>query len=141
VVIDAFAASAARGLGDINPLLDFTVPTWRLRVGRYRVFYRRENQVLIRRKLVRFGVDLFGQQHAHQRDFARPSRIEDFLSDPDIAIDQQNGSDRQAARCESSSRTPAERSRSMTAITGSSGPARGRFSFSATSGAPRGSQG
>jgi mRNA-degrading endonuclease RelE of RelBE toxin-antitoxin system len=43
VIVDAFAAYAARGLGDIKKLRDFKVPTWRLRVGRY----RREGQVLI----------------------------------------------------------------------------------------------
>ncbi|HMD01417.1 MAG TPA: type II toxin-antitoxin system RelE/ParE family toxin [Candidatus Baltobacteraceae bacterium] len=47
VVVDAFAAYAARGLGDIKKLRDFKVPTWRLRVGRYRVLYRREGRVLI----------------------------------------------------------------------------------------------
>jgi len=47
VIVDAFAAYAARGLGDIKKLRDFKVPTWRLRVGRYRVLYRREGQVLI----------------------------------------------------------------------------------------------
>lgn len=47
VIVDAFAAYAARGLGDIKKLRDFKLPTWRLRVGRYRVLYRREGQVLI----------------------------------------------------------------------------------------------
>jgi mRNA interferase RelE/StbE len=47
VVVDAFAEYAARGLGDIKKLRVFKVPTWRLRVGRYRVLYRREGQVLI----------------------------------------------------------------------------------------------
>ncbi len=47
MIVDAFAAYAARGLGDVKKLRDFKVPTWRLRVGRYRVLYRRESQVLI----------------------------------------------------------------------------------------------
>ena len=47
VVVDAFAAYAARGLGDIKKLRDFKLPTWRLQVGRYRVLYRREGQGLI----------------------------------------------------------------------------------------------
>ena len=47
MIVDAFAAHAARGLGDIKKLRDFKVPTWRLRVGRYRVLYRREGPVLI----------------------------------------------------------------------------------------------
>ncbi len=33
--------------GDIKKLRDSKVPTWRLRVGRYRVLYRREGHVLI----------------------------------------------------------------------------------------------
>lgn len=47
VIVDAFAAYATRGLGDIKKLRDFRVPTWRLRVGRYRVLYRREGPVLV----------------------------------------------------------------------------------------------
>ena len=49
---------------------------------------------LERRELVRFGVDLFGQQHAHQCDIACPSRIENFLSDSNIAINRQDSCDR-----------------------------------------------
>jgi mRNA interferase RelE/StbE len=47
VIVDAFAAYAASGIGDIKKLRNFKPPTWRLRVGRYRVLYRREGQILI----------------------------------------------------------------------------------------------
>ncbi len=43
----AVAAYAARDIGDIKKLRNFKLPTWRLRVGRYRVLYRREGQSLI----------------------------------------------------------------------------------------------
>src|SRR5271165_365719 len=79
------------------------MPTGRSEIEPRTDFRCRETRAVIfliggleRRELVRFGVDLFGQQHAHQRDVARPSRIEDFLSDPNIAIDRQDSSDRRS---------------------------------------------
>lgn len=47
VIVDAFAAYAARGVGDIKKLRDVKPPTWRLRVGRFRVQYRRAGTLLI----------------------------------------------------------------------------------------------
>lgn len=47
VIVDAFAAYAARGVGDSRKLRDAKPPTWRLRVGRFRVLYRREGTVFV----------------------------------------------------------------------------------------------
>jgi hypothetical protein len=47
VIVEAFAAYAASGVGDIKKLRDVKPPTWRLRVGRFRVLYRREGSGLL----------------------------------------------------------------------------------------------
>ncbi len=46
-VVDAFAAFAASGVGDVKKLRGVKPPTWRLRVGRFRVLYHREGSALL----------------------------------------------------------------------------------------------
>lgn len=43
----AIEAFATTGTGDVKKLRDYDPPTWRLRVGRYRVLFRRVGPALI----------------------------------------------------------------------------------------------
>jgi mRNA-degrading endonuclease RelE of RelBE toxin-antitoxin system len=43
VILGAIEALDDRGDGDVKKLKDYRVPTWRLRVGRFRVLFRRES--------------------------------------------------------------------------------------------------
>jgi mRNA interferase RelE/StbE len=47
VVVDAIAAFAENGVGDVKKLRAHDPPAWRLRVGRFRVLYRREGATLV----------------------------------------------------------------------------------------------
>ncbi|MBV8579435.1 MAG: type II toxin-antitoxin system RelE/ParE family toxin [Candidatus Eremiobacteraeota bacterium] len=46
-IVDAIGAFAETGVGDVKKLRAQDPPAWRLRVGRFRVLYRREGATLI----------------------------------------------------------------------------------------------
>jgi mRNA-degrading endonuclease RelE of RelBE toxin-antitoxin system len=46
-VVSAIAAFAETGVGDVKKLRAHDPPGWRLRVGRFRVLYRREEATLV----------------------------------------------------------------------------------------------
>jgi mRNA interferase RelE/StbE len=45
-VADALAAFAQSGIGDVRKLQARNPPEWRLRVGRYRILFRREGDAI-----------------------------------------------------------------------------------------------
>jgi mRNA interferase RelE/StbE len=49
-VLEAIEAYVASGIGDVKKLKGYTPPTWRLRIGEFRVLYqRRESTIVITR--------------------------------------------------------------------------------------------
>jgi mRNA interferase RelE/StbE len=49
-VLEAIEAYVASGIGDVKKLKGYTPPTWRLRIGEFRVLYqRRESAIVITR--------------------------------------------------------------------------------------------
>lgn len=46
-VADAVKAYASSSLGDVKKLKGYTPPTWRLRVGRFRVLFQLEGPTLV----------------------------------------------------------------------------------------------
>jgi mRNA-degrading endonuclease RelE of RelBE toxin-antitoxin system len=49
IAIETFART---GVGDVKKLRDYDPPTWRLRVGRLRVLYRRDASTMIVERIV-----------------------------------------------------------------------------------------
>ena len=49
IAIETFART---GVGDVKKLRDFNLPTWRLRVGRFRVLYRRDASAMVVERIV-----------------------------------------------------------------------------------------
>jgi mRNA-degrading endonuclease RelE of RelBE toxin-antitoxin system len=47
VVVEAIAALAESGAGDVKKLRAYDPPTWRLRVGRFRVLFHREGATFV----------------------------------------------------------------------------------------------
>jgi mRNA interferase RelE/StbE len=47
VIVDAIETFADRGVGDVKKLTDWKPPTWRLRVGRFRVRFEREGEEIV----------------------------------------------------------------------------------------------
>lgn len=51
-VLDAIEMFVETGIGDVKKLRDYDPPTWRLRVGRLRVLFRREASAMIVDRIV-----------------------------------------------------------------------------------------